>query len=786
MNLEAIRLSVRAITELLLRCGDIDSRFVDTQTMWKGAQAHRKLQAAQGASYQKEVSLKLNTTVAGIPLTLLGRADGIIHEAGKLTIDEIKTTTKTLDKLFEERELHLGQAICYAQMLLESMDDPPDEVTIQLSYYQLDTEEKQTHQFVYTKAEIAAYFARLLEDYAVWLQYERDWKLTRDSSIHITDFPFPSYRKGQRELAVAVYRSIERKKKLYVQAPTGIGKTLSTLFPSIKAMGEGMTEKIFYLTAKTVTRAVAEESMALLADAGLHFKSVTLRAKEKICFCEERICSPDHCEYARGHYDRINEALLDLLRTEDRIRPSIIEEFARKHRVCPYEMALDIAEWADLVICDYNHIFDPVASLKRFFGEEEAMGEYVFLVDETHNLPDRVRDMYSVSLRNSEFIRMTRALRGRTTAVRQLRKTARAVSQYLQELQVNLGEALYRVEESFSSDLLKLLHDFLAAASAWLASEQASNPAQKAVLELYFTAMAFSGMTEIYDERYVSIIEKENNDLVYTLFCRDPSEITRKRLGLARSSVLFSATLTPLPYYREILGGGAEDYLLALPSPFDRKNLLLCAHQGISTKYIHRADSIMPIVETIFHAISAQKGNYIVYFPSYAYMKQVYEMFREHYPDVNSVLQESAMKEEARAEFLERFDAQNDGTLVGFCVLGGIFSEGIDLKGERLIGAIIVGVGLPGIGLRSDLIRDYYDEEQGVGFDYAYVYPGMNKVLQAAGRVIRSEEDRGIVLLIDSRFGTNQYRSLYPAHWSTMCYIDKTEEFSELLQNFRF
>ncbi len=787
--MEPIRLSVRTITEFVLRCGDIESRFVDPNTMWQGGRSHRKLQAEMGPDYQKEVKLTLHTEVDGISIQLNGRADGVIYLDDRLLVDEIKTTTMPLEKLFEQKELHIGQAVCYAHMLLQTLASPPRAVTIQLTYYQLNTEDKIIHQFEYTSGEIAEYFGSLMARYAVWLRFERDWRQTRDASIQETGFPYPAYRKGQREMAVAVYRTIEREKKLYAQAPTGIGKTLSTLFPSIKALGESLGDKIFYLTAKVVTRTVAMECASLLGANGLRLKSVTLRAKEKICFCKEVRCSPEHCEYAKGHYDRINDALLELLNREDLITPAHIEEAAREHRVCPFEMALDLTLWADLIVCDYNHVFDPMASLKRFFGEDEAQGEYFFLVDEAHNLPDRVREMYSAAVRRSDFSRARRELRGRNAAVKRLRKALDDISQSLADIGDGLESA--RVDEAPKRELLDHANAFLGASSDWLPRGAARpRPIQKDVLELYFNVMAFASIAESYDERYATIVERENADIVYTLFCVDPSAITAKRLGLARASVLFSATLTPLPYYRDILGGADDDYLLALPSPFDPERLLLCAHCRISTKFRHREKSAVSIAEIIAITVNSKKGNYIVYFPSYAYMKQIYEIFTQTQPAVPTLLQESAMNEDERARFLARFDANNPDTLVGFCVLGGSFSEGIDLKGERLIGAVVVGVGLPEINLRSDLIRDYYDRvrEPGSeyrhshGFEYAYVFPGMNKILQAAGRVIRSDEDSGIVLLIDSRFGTPEYRRLYPAHWaSSIRYIKNQNEWSTLL-----
>ena len=782
----SIKISVHKIVDLVLRCGDIDSRYVDSSAMLAGSRAHRRIQKAMGPNYQREVPLRLETELGGIPALVQGKADGVITGAGGVTIDEIKTTTLPLDRLDRQRELHLGQGKCYAHMLLQTMPEPPAQVTVQLTYFQLDTEEIQRRQWVFGREELAEFFRDLMERCGVWLRFERDWKLLRDESIRETAFPFPAYRKGQRELAVAAYRAIERKNKLYAQAPTGVGKTLSALFPSVKAMGEGKAEKLFYLTAKTVTRTVAEEAVRLMAGQGLRFKSVTLRAKEKLCFQDEAICNPDHCSFAKGHYDRINDAVLELLEHNDLITPAQLEDCARLHRVCPYELSLDVALWADLVVCDYNHVFDPVVYLHRFFGDNDN-NDYVFLIDEAHNLVDRVREMYTAALDKSDFYRLKKDLTDKNAPAVRLRKAMGAVNKYLLERRGALGGETVQVAGELDTAFLELVLRFIAAAEEWLATQQhGAHPLHPEVLAQYFEAVSFAGVAALYDQRYNSITEVKGSGVTLTLFCMDPSHIIARCLKRAKASILFSATLTPLPYYREILGGGEQDRMLALPSPFDQGRMLLIAHQGISTKYAHRPGSLLPIAEAIHRTVSKKRGNYMVYFPSYEYMGQVYGLFTSRYPAVRTALQEGRMSEEERAAFLLQFDADNRETLVGFSVLGGIFSEGIDLKGERLIGTVIVGVGLPKLSLRQDLIRDYYNRENGGGYDYAYVFPGMNKVLQAAGRVIRSEADYGVVLLIDSRFGSTSYARLYPAHWSRMHKIRTAGELDALLSDFPY
>lgn len=784
--MERLKISVRKIVEFILRCGDIDSRYVDGDAMYEGSRIHRKIQKDMGSDYKKEVQLSLDTDIGEIPIRLQGRADGVITDPdGSITVDEIKATTLTIERAYEQYKYqHLGQAKCYAYMLLQSMPAPPPKITLQLTYYQIETEQLRRFSCEVTAEELSAFFSDIIIQYSAWIRFELDWKRLRDDSAKQVGFPF-SYRKGQREMAVYAYRCIEQKKRLYAQAPTGIGKTLSTIFPCIKAMGEGLTEKIFYLTAKTVTRSVAEETITLMENKGLRFKSVTLRAKNKICFCDEPICTPDSCPVARGHYDRINAALLDLLQNNDRITPEIIEAYAKKHSVCPYELTLDVSQWADMVICDYNHVFDPVVYLHRFFNGEEE--NYVFLIDEAHNLTERVREMYTETLCKFRFQQIKKELHGRTKTAVALRRETDAVIRYMEDTEVHLPKQGYRIEREYDPVLVLLLKMFSLAAQDWLSeADNADNVAQKTILELYFSVQSFLGIIDLYDEHFTTMITQNEKGLSITSFCLDPSAIIRKKLRQAKASILFSATLTPLPYYREMLGGDEQDWMLDLPSPYPQNQLLLMANYGISTKYKDREHSYSEVAECIFVATSYKRGNYMVFFPSYLYLEQVYTRFVHMHPDIRTILQSDTMNEQERAAFLTQFSETNAETLIGFCVLGGIFSEGIDLKGNRLIGTIVVGVGLPRVSLRQELIKQYFEEKEARGYDFAYVYPGINKVLQAAGRVIRSESDFGIVLLIDSRYHTQQYRGLFPGHWRHMRFIRRTDEIGKLLAQFPY
>ncbi|MCL2574717.1 MAG: PD-(D/E)XK nuclease family protein [Defluviitaleaceae bacterium] len=773
----AIKISVSKIVEMVMRCGDIDSRFADPSAMHKGAAAHRKIQKKQKemqTGYEQEVSLRHEIEIDGITIILQGRADGIITDAdGKITIDEIKSSTMPLELLTKLQGQHLAQGKCYAYMLLQTLENPPEAISVQLTYFQLESEETQRQTWEFADAELAGFFNELIEGYAVWLRLERDLKITRDESIELMRFPYDTYRKGQREIAVAVYHAIREREKLYVSAPTGIGKTLSTLFPSIKALGKGNADKLFYLTAKTVARVVAEDAVRQMAERGLRLKHITLRAKEKICQNSEKtVCNPDSCAYAKGHYDRINDAILDILENCDIIIPDVTVEYAKKHRVCPHEYALDASLYCDLVVGDYNHVFDPVVYLQRFFGGEAGSnGDHIFLIDEAHNLAERVRDMYSVSLDKRAFADIRKELKDKDTQSKDLKKTLRDIGAHYTSLRKEHEETKVYVAREQDRAFAELVEAFSFAAGQWLNAKKASGHSlHEDILNLYFETSRYLLISqEMYDETfYANITEITSRTAYITLFCLNPSSIIAGKLDMARASVIFSATLQPLPYYRDILGGGEGDRAISLPSPFDTRKLLVMAHAGISTKYVDRESSYAPIVSALNAAVSHKMGNYMCFFPSYEYMHKVHELFCQEFPDVATMMQTGSMTEQEREGFLARFDADNKETLVGFVVLGGVFSEGIDLKGDRLIGSIIVSVGIPKISLRQDLIRGYYDQENGLGYDYAYTFPGMNKVLQAAGRVIRTEQDAGIVMLIDSRYDTAKYRGIMPPHWDNV------------------
>ena len=790
------RISVRRLVEFILREGSIDSGVIGRNRMEEGARVHRKLQKAEG--YQAEVYLKITETHAGIEFTVEGRADGVIVTEGGVTVDEIKSTLTPLELIDEDfSNLHWAQAMCYGHIYCVTNDI--DNISIRLTYYEMDTGGIKRFSRSFSAGELRAFFDGLLDKFAVWARFEDEWNETATSSMRALKFPFDNYREGQRKMAAAVYKTIEAEGRLFAMAPTGVGKTISTLFPAIKARGEGLSGKIFYLTAKTITRQAAQAALGIMRGRGLRVKSAALTAKDKLCFLDERNCTPSICKYADGHYDRVNDAIMEVLRCCDDITADTVAEFAERRRVCPFELMLDLSLWCDVVICDYNYLFDPQVRLRRFFSDS---GDHVFLVDEAHNLADRAREMYSAQISKRDLLAAKRQFGKRDKKVR---AALTGINKLLLDKRRECETAGFKAERDAFGELLPLLEAFAVEFSKWLGE----NPSpDKSLLETYFNVLSYLKISEIYDERYVTLFEAgrggENprgGELIVKQFCADPSRLLDECLSLGRAAVLFSATLTPAGYFTTILGGGENCKYLALPSPFERENLLLLVAGNIRTKYKDRDSSLESVADMIYQTAAGKSGNYIAYFPSYSYLDSVYEVFRGKYPEIPTVRQARKMSEDEREGFLSLFggvdgETHSQGesptlieeppvkeTLVAFCVLGGIFSEGIDLAGEKLIGTVIVGVGLPQINAELDVVRDQFGGGSR-GFDFAYCYPGMNKVLQAAGRVIRSGQDRGVVLLVDERFATRRYTGLFPEHWKHWRAVRSADELSKTLAAF--
>lgn len=755
-----IRISVRSLVEFILREGDIDNRVsgsMEKDAMLLGGKIHRKIQSRMGTNYTAEVPLKIQMPCDGFVLQIEGRADGVLKDDGKVLIDEIKGILRSLEHLEAPVPVHLAQAKCYAYIY--AVQNSLKCIDVQMTYCQMETEEIRRFCQKFEFQELQTWFQDLVTQYEKWAKFEIEWRNVRNDSIRQIEFPFP-YREGQRDLVVSVYRTILRKKKLFIQAPTGVGKTMATVFPAVRAVGEGLGEKIFYLTAKTITRTVAEQAFSLLKEKGLLYKTITLTAKEKICFCEEAECNPDACPYAKGHFDRVNDAVFDLITHSGDWSREVLEEQAKKHMVCPFEMSLDVSDWADAVICDYNYAFDPQAHLKRFFSES-GKGEYLFLIDEAHNLVERGREMYSASLYKEDLLEVRKMVKAEDP------KLAKGLSECNQQfLELKRECEHYQILKSVSHIALKLMN-VLSKLEDYL-EECKDAEKKKRVLDFYFAVRSFLNIHDIMDENYVIFSEMmEDGRFQIKLFCVNPAVNLQNYLEQGNSTIFFSATLLPVHYYKKLLSVEKDDYAVYAHSSFPQENKFLFIGTDVSTRYTRRGESTYQRFARYIAVMAEQKkGNYMAFFPSYRFLEEVHTCFLECVDhEVDSICQVSYMDEEQREEFLEEFEQEREKSLVAFCVMGGIFSEGIDLTDDKLIGAVIAGTGLPQVCTEREILKQYFNAADMDGFDYAYLYPGMNKVLQSAGRVIRTESDRGVILLLDDRFRAMRYREVFPREW---------------------
>ncbi len=761
MDKEVIRISVRNLVEFILRSGDLDTRkgaFADREAMAKGSRIHRKIQRQMGASYQAEVFMSHTTEFDEFVILVEGRADGVLQTEEGVVIDEIKGVHRDLRFLEEPLEVHLAQAKCYA--FFWSQDKDLEKIQVQMTYCHLDTEEIRRFERTYTSEELEKWYEWLIAQYYQWALWEYQWKKTRNASMEGLEFPFP-YREGQRDVVSGVYRTILRKMQLFIQAPTGVGKTMSTIFPAVRSMGEGLTEKIFYLTAKTITRTVAWEAFQILKNQGLSCKVLIITAKEKMCVCEEVECNPVYCPRAKGHFDRVNDAVFHLLTERDSYDRNTLMEYSEKYQVCPYEMCLDVATWVDAVICDYNYVFDPDVYLRRFFSEGNK-GNYVFLIDEAHNLVERGREMYSAVLYKEDFLKMKKLVKPyRKKLERSLERCNRQLLELKRECET------YQVVESLGGFAVSLMN-VMGEMESYL-EELEDGELRKEILDFYFQVRSFLYIYDLLDENYVMYTQHdEDGRFRVKLYCVNPAKNLQNCLDKGVSTIFFSATLLPVGYYKKLLSGRTEDYAVYAKTPFlpEQKKVILA--RDVSSRYTRRGpEEYGRIAEYIHQVAETRQGNYMIFFPSYKMMEDIYAIYEEKYGCLKRkiLLQNPSMQEKDREEFLKEFEEETEGSLLGFCVMGGIFAEGIDLTGEKLVGAVIVGTGLPQISYEREILKTYYDKKQENGFDYAYRFPGMNKVLQSAGRVIRTQEDRGVILLLDERFCTAEYRCLFPREW---------------------
>lgn len=775
-----LHISVRNLVEFIFREGDIDNRAGKIQSadaMLEGTRIHRKIQKSKDKNYQAEVPLNYVVHNPLFDLTIEGRADGIFTEENEngeelVFVDEIKGMYKKVMFMEEPVFVHKAQAICYA--FIFAYDNELSNIGVQMTYCNLETEETKYFREIYTFDYLQTWFGRLIEEYGKWAEFQCEWHEKRQASIKSLKFPF-EYREGQKRLVEDVYRTILRRKNLFMQAPTGVGKTISTIFPAVKAVGENLGDRIFYLTAKTITASVAKDTFRLLCEYGYKAKIIQLTAKEKLCLCDEMECNPVNCPYAKGHYDRVNDAVFELLTSSDFFTRDEIVEQANKYMVCPFELSLDVSSWVDDIVCDYNYVFDPNVYLKRFF-QEGIKGDYIFLIDEAHNLVERSREMYSAQIYKEDFLMCRKIIKPYSSKIEKiLDKCNKALLEYKRECETyvvyeNVGNLIFQLMRLTSE-----LDDFL--------QKPLEFQGRKDITDFYFQVRNFLSIYDLVDEHYVIYSQLlDDGRFMLKLFCVDPSLNIQNCLDKANASIFFSATLLPINYYKSLLSTKKDNYAIYAQSIFDEKKRLLVFGKDVSTKYTRRnAAEFEKMTEYIYRTVKCKRGNYMIFFPSYKLMNQVYDIFTERHADFDTIIQTSGMKEEEREEFLEAFAVERDSSLVAFCVMGGIFGEGIDLKNEQLIGVIVVGTGLPQISYEREILKNYYDSQNGCGFDYAFRYPGINKVLQAAGRVIRTVDDNGVILLLDERFLQSDYEPLYPREWKEriVCGIEQLEGYVE-------
>ena len=801
-----LKTSVRRMVEFLLREGDIRSggaAMASQEAMLEGGRLHRKIQRDQGPDYASEVPLSLTFEGDGYTLILEGRADGIelIGKAGgddrdeenpRVLIDEIKCIRKKLEDIREPDPLHLAQAKCYAAIYVRLHQE--DRIGVQISYCQMETEEILRIRQDYGAEELKEWFDDLMGQCRMWADYYVDSRRRRDKSIEGLAFPFP-FRPGQRQLTAMAFRAMNQGRHVFLQAPTGVGKTISMIYPALRELFYGDVQFIYYLTAKTITRTVAEDTLSILRKQELALKSVTITAKEKICILDEAVCDPELCPRAKGHYDRVGQGLFDMLSQRDDLTRECILEYSERYKLCPYELASAAARWADAVICDYNYIFDPHVSRGGLLSDQDAR-QSLLLVDEAHNLMDRAREMYSADLGREDF-KVSKAIfkdRDRKVylAVRRCDTALRNLAgQAAEAMAARIGTEEAGREEMKTGELssggtgmrslldgvvfhehidsvyhplfgmLERLTDYLTNHEDFQGRDE--------VLDFYFRVSHFFMILDSLDEGYQIWTEGEKMRFRIHLFCIDPSGKLSEHLEACRSSIFFSATLLPIPYYRSLLGGGKID-AYAIPSPFPQDHRLIAVTEDVTSLYSRRGPGqYRRILQYLEITIRKKTGNYMIFFPSYEMLGHITDLLEESSLSdlADLAVQEAQMEEEEREAFLERFRENPERSLVGFCVMGSIFSEGIDLAGSRLSGVLIVGTGLPGISREREIIKQFFDRDRRQGYDYAYRYPGMNKVLQAAGRVIRTVSDRGIILLMDYRFLRRENQELFPEDWKT-------------------
>ena len=773
-----IKLSVHQLVDFLLRTGDIDSRVFNNNTMLAGTKIHASYQSKQNNMYMSEVQLSYDFYIQKYHIKLFGRADGIIIKNDKsVIIDEIKSTILDLETCYEKQgNWHLGQAICYAFMYAKTNN--LNDIGVNLTYISQNDESTMKKSFSFTEEYLTSYMNDLLKKYLMFYNIIEVKREKRNESSNMLEFPFEKFRMGQRELSKYCYHVAKDGGILFAEAPTGIGKTISTIFPFIKSFKDNENEKIFYLTAKTSGREAAYKACELLKAKGQNLSEVIITAKDKICLNPGTSCNPSDCPFAVGYYDKIKDILIEMILNETSFDYDTILKYAFKYNVCPFELQLDLSLYSDVVICDYNYLFDPIGYLKRYFDGE--CNDVLVLVDEAHNLVPRAKSMYSCEITYSLFKKVKKQISKIDDA--KIKSAFKSTNKYLKYYLDLYNEddsniIIPYIEDSIMNSLSRLTLQMNRVQKEY--SSYVTEEFKDCSMEIY----RFIRLYEFYNESFKLFLNFENEkNFTLNLLCLDASSFVRQSLSQVKGSALFSATLSPFDYYVEELGGDVnKDITLVLDSPFNKDNVLLMIDNGVSTLYKNRDASYSYIVEDIKNFVKSRLGNYFVFFPSYEYMENVYNLLSG---DFEVIKQDRNMDDKQKSEFLSHFESNPNKTTIGFVVLGGSFGEAIDLIDDRLIGVVIVGVGLPQINFKSDLVKEYFMKKGMNGFDYAYVNRGINNVMQAMGRLIRSENDKGAILLIDKRYTNYNYRKIFRGNFKNYHIIYSSEEIGKMCESF--
>lgn len=742
-------------------------------------------------SKKPTVEITHDFTIGNYSFHLVGSADAIDGDRIEITVPTDSSPTRPRRELVTEAR---GEGYTLAYMHAKSSSYKS--VEIKYIYKNLDTgEENEVFERVsFKKAE--SFFDKCKISVSVYALPEIERVTARLPSMKDVKFPYGKPRPGQAELVRSVYRNISRGTRLFAAAPTGTGKTVSVLFPAVRALGGEKCDKVFYFTPKTTTADAARECLIDLCEAGADLRAVIISSKERACK-NRLVCRTPGGRCENSRYNKLCDATLALYKKRLPVATlSDIGEVAKEYKVCPHELSFSYAELCDVVICDLNYLFDSAVYIRRFF---DRGGNYAFLIDEAHNLPDRARDMYSAELSERAIIAPLLAeVIGEHSKLR--REAELGAKEFYDLLMPYVKEELICDDEGILRGAVHLseiptpLYDIIdrlistAENEIFLASSATDKERDERVAiikDYYYNLKKFRTAMGDFDSSYEFFIFSDDNEIRAKCFCIDPGRQISRRLDKGGSAVFFSGTLTPMYYYRSVLGGDSGSDTLEADSPFDPSQLSVSIMDKISTRLSEREDTLTAVSRVIAATVSAKRGHYMIFSPSFAYSEALSRFFRQKYPKIRVITQKKDMTAKEKAEFLDEFkNCDEDSYLIGFCVMGGIYAEGVDLSGDSLIGAVIVGIGIPSLSYEREAISAFYNEKYDEGKQFAYIYPGMNRVLQAAGRVIRSESDKGVIVLIDDRFDDPIYKNVIPKLWDGMKFISDAKELRTELDEF--